>query len=240
MIAELRKKEILEAAKKWFREVVVPNHIKNTKALSNPKKFKINPFLVKYLANFLCGTCDPISIAKALIYPRVLATSITTSFGTNIQKFVSDLRSSFGSMIPGIDIQFEDQIDGRTKYCQIKLGPNNINKDDVETIHNHFASAKNLARTNNVKSLGYNDLIIGVLYGEHSQLSTHYKNLEKVHHYSVYVGKEFWERLTGDENFYYDLSTAISEIAIEFNSSKLLEAVILKLAESDMVKNLAQ
>jgi len=68
-----------------------------------------------------------------------------------MQKFISDvLKDSFGSMVAGIDIEFIDAIDGRKKYCQAKLGPNTINKDDIETIHNHFKAARNLGRTNNI------------------------------------------------------------------------------------------
>ncbi len=52
------------------------NHIKNTQKLEKPSEFNINPFLV-CLENFLCGDAKPESIAKALIYPRVLGTSIT-------------------------------------------------------------------------------------------------------------------------------------------------------------------
>lgn len=75
-----------------------------------------------YLANFLTGNSSPKSIAKALIYPRILGTSITTSFGTNIQKFTNDVLDAFGSTTPGIDIEFIDRIDGHKKYCQMKSG----------------------------------------------------------------------------------------------------------------------
>jgi hypothetical protein len=239
MIEEFKKERILEAAKNWFREIIVPNHIKNTLKLSNPKEFQINPFLVKYLARYLTGKGDAQSIAKALILPRALQTSITTSFGTNAQKFVSELRSSIGgSTTTGIDIEFIDQIDGKRKYCQLKLGPNTINKDDVETINQHFGAVKRLSKQNHIP-LEINQLIVGVLYGEPSDLSTHYINIEKKHFYPVYVGEEFWKRLTGSDQFYNDLSTAISEVALEFDSSHLLDETISKLAQSDEIKNLA-
>ena len=35
-------REILAEAKKWFSSVIVANHIKNTKKLSDPKKLDIN------------------------------------------------------------------------------------------------------------------------------------------------------------------------------------------------------
>ena len=77
---ELKKEEILTAAKNWFKDIFIPIHINNIKKLSNPSKFKINPFLVKYLAQLFNTQTDSIAIAKALIYPRVLGTSVNTSF----------------------------------------------------------------------------------------------------------------------------------------------------------------
>ncbi len=132
------KQHLLNKAREWFRTGIIQNHIKNAGKLKDDKKFDINPFLAVYLSNFLTGNSAPESIAKALLYPRVLATSITTSFGTNIQKFAQEVLSSFGSTTSGIDIEFTDQIDGHKKYCQLKSGPNTIYKDDVETIAGHF------------------------------------------------------------------------------------------------------
>ena len=185
---KVKRQEILELVKNWFRTVILPNHIKNTEKLTDPDIFDINPFLAPYLAGFLTGELTPDSVAKALLYPRVLGTSITTSFGQNMQKFISDvLKDSFGSMVAGIDIEFIDAIDGRRKYCQAKLGPNTINKDDILTIHNHFKAARNLGRTNNV-SVQHGDLVIGILYGEQGQESNHYQKLRDEHDYPLYIG----------------------------------------------------
>jgi hypothetical protein len=169
------------------------------------------------LAAFLTGALSPESVAKALLYPRVLGTSITTSFGTNMQKFISDvLKSSFGSMVRGIDIEFVDALDGRKKYCQVKLGPNTINRDDVETIHRHFKDARNLGRTNNVK-VAHGDLVVAILYGEPGQESGHYKRLRDELDYPLFIGQEFWHRLTGDPNFYAELRQAIAEVSTTLN-----------------------
>ena len=92
-----QQREILDLVQNWFRTVIVPNHIENTKKLIDPDIFNINPFLAPYLAGFLDGELTPDSVAKALLYPRILGTSITTSFGQNIQKFISDFfKNSFG------------------------------------------------------------------------------------------------------------------------------------------------
>ena len=233
------KQEILRKVKSWFKEVIVQNHIANSEKLINPDEFNINPFLARYLAGFFAGELTPESIAKVLLYPRILGTSITTSFGTNMQKFVSEvLGSVVGSMVQGIDIEFMDAIDGRRKYCQAKLGPNTINKDDVVTIHNHFKSARLLGRTNNV-TVRHDDLIIGILYGEPGQESNHYKKLRDEHEYPIFIGKEFWHRLTGDEDFYTKLQEAIAEVAINANGTKMIEDIINKLASTEIIKKIS-
>ena len=233
------KIEILRKARAWFRHSVAEKHAYNTRKFSNPRNLIINPFLVNYLANFLTGDNSPESIAKALLYPKVLGTSITTSFGTNIQKFASEVLSGYGSMIPGIDIEFIDQIDQGRKYCQLKAGPNTINKDDVESIHGHFDSARKLARTNNL-TIGYGDLIVGVFYGEENQLSSHYKRLESQYSHPVIVGQDFWQRLTGDPDFYFDLINQFASVATEIDGTELMKDTIEQLAKTDLIQQLSQ
>ena len=231
------KIEILNKVKAWFRTTIIPNHIANTKKLENPKEFDINPFLVPYIAVYLTGELTPDSVAKALLYPRILGQSITTSFGQNIQTFMSEVLESFGSLVQGIDIEFIDAIDGRKKYCQAKLGPNTINKDDVTTIDNHFRKAKNLGKTNNLP-VQQHDLVVGVLYGELGQESSHYKKLRDTHDYPLYIGSDFWHRLTWDENFYTGLINAIAEVAIEAQGKNLIDEVTKNLSNTDAIKSL--
>lgn len=222
------KAEIIIKAQKFFHDEIAISHRQNTEKLKNIKEFNLNPFLDKYKANFLTGNNSPQSIAKALVYPRVLGTSINTTFGTKLQKFCSSVLEGYASTTSGIDIEFIDMTDGRKKYCQVKAGPNTINKDDVITIDNHFQAIKNLARTNNL-NIVFNDLIVGVFYGETHELSNHYKKIQKS--YPVYIGKEFWFRLTGDENFYSVLTNAIGGVASEFDGSQLIHDVIDELAK---------
>lgn len=238
-MTKAERKRILEQVKEWFSTVIAPNHVQNTEKLADPAEFKINPFIVPYLAAYLTGELTPESVAKALLYPRVLGTSITTSFGMNMQTFISDvLKNSFGSMVSGIDIEFDDALDGRHKYCQVKLGPNTINKDDVVTIHNHFKAARNLGRTNNVR-VEQGDLVVAIVYGEPGQESGHYKKLRDDYDHPLYVGQEFWQRLTGDENFYAELLRAISEVAIEARGVMLLDETVRQLAATPAIKKLA-
>lgn len=229
-----QKQKIIENAKSFFRDEIVQNHINSAcQRASKLSSYNINPFLYKYLANFLTGNDKPESIAKALVLPRILGTSINTSFGMKIQSLISSLFEGLGSTTQGIDIEFIDEIDKRKKYCQLKAGPNTINKDDVVTIVNHFNGVRNLARTNNL-NIGINDMIVGVIYGDHTDLSSHYKKIEQ--NYPVIVGQDFWHRLTGQENFYFELIDAIGEVALEVDATKVVSETISKLAEEIKTK----
>lgn len=224
------KQVILEKAKQFFRESIVNRHKINTEKLKSLSELQPNPFLMKYLANFAFGTCSAQDIAKALVYPRVLGSSINTSFGMAMQTFCSEVLDGFGSTTKGIDIEFIDQTDNRKKYCQIKAGPNTINKDDVTTIKNHFTDIRNLARTNRLTSFNSGtDCIVGVFYGQSDDLSSFYKEINT--DYPVYIGQEFWYRLTGDEHFYSALINSFAEVADEVDGSELLEETIEALAQ---------
>jgi len=233
------KNAILEKAKIWFKESIAKNHIKNTHKLVNASKFDINPFLTVYLSNFLTGNTEPKSIAKALLYPRVLGTSITTSFGTNIQKFTNEVLASFGSTTSGIDIEFIDQINNNKIYCQLKSGPNTINKDDVETIVGHFKKVIYLGRTNNLR-ITHDDMVVGIIYGDTASLNGHYKRIMSEYDYPIYIGQDFWHRLTGDEHFYSDLIHAIGKVAIEADFSEELEEVINELSKTPEINRLSK
>ncbi len=74
-----QKGAIINSGKEYFRTIIIPNHLKNLKKL-NLSSFNVNPFLINYLASFLCGDTTPESLAKALVFPRILGTSLNTSF----------------------------------------------------------------------------------------------------------------------------------------------------------------
>ena len=228
-MTEQQRQEILARAKVFFRESIATNHKRNTEKLVDISNFNVNPFLDIYLAKFAFGSDTPENIAKALIYPRVLGSSITTTFGTQLQYFCSNVLPGFASTTSGIDIEFVDALDGCRKYCQMKSGPNTINKDDVVTIKGHFTAIRNLARANRLENFNPDrDCLVGVFYGEPSELSVHYRKINQSH--PVFIGKDFWHRLTGDENFYNELISAIAEVAVEIDGRETLERVIQELA----------
>ncbi len=223
------KQKILQDFTSWWRNELVVAHKANTVKLAKVSEFNINPFLWSYLAYYLKGKSDAKSLAEVLILPRALGTSINTSFGTRFQKFVTNyFKDTFGSTTSGIDIEFEDKLDGRKKYCQLKAGPNVINKDDVKTVKDHFSAARRLARTNNL-SVSDTDYIFCLLYGKLEEKSTFIRTIET--DYPVFIGQEFWHHFTGDEDFYSDLIQTIGAIANEFDMKDTIEDTINKLGE---------
>ena len=63
------KQEILQKSKVFFKNVIGKNHIKNTKKLVKLKEFKVNPFLITYLANYLTGNNKPEQQKVVLVAP---------------------------------------------------------------------------------------------------------------------------------------------------------------------------
>ena len=198
----MTKEDLTNKIVDYFETYIFKNHIEACmKTHSKLKSYNINPIVVKYLSKVLEGNYTPEGVAKALYYPRVLGTSINTSFGTRIQNMFVELEIANGSLIKGMDIEFIDKVDNRKKWCQLKSGPNTINSEDVNPLIRKFTTTINLARTNNAfKNINNSDFIVGVLYGETEELSMHYKIIDKSH--PVIIGKEFWHRLTGFPDFY--------------------------------------
>ncbi len=225
----MKENELIDVVTEYFKVKIFDNHkINSLKNHSKLKHYKINPILVKYLSKILEDDFTPNGIAKALYYPRVLGTSINTSFGTRIQNMFVELGLANGSLIKGMDIEFIDKIDNRKKWCQLKSGPNTINSEDVNPLLKKFSSVANLARTNQI-NLNNSDLILGVLYGTESQLSQHYKKIDEKH--PVIIGSEFWYRLTGYQNFYNKLVTNLDQMILSLNTEDFFKQGYLALAK---------
>lgn len=225
----MAEKELLEIITEYFKDAIFENHKANSlKKHSKLKSYKINPIIVKYLSKILENNFTPIGIAKALYYPRILGTSINTSFGTRIQNMFVELGLAQGSLIKGMDIEFNDKIDNRKKWCQLKSGPNTINSEDVNPLLKKFTTVTNLARTNSM-NLNNSDLILGVLYGEEDQLSQHYLKIDK--QFPVIIGKEFWHRITGYENFYTKLVSNLDQMILSLDTEDFFKKGYIALAK---------
>lgn len=223
--------ELTVAIVEYFEKNIFEQHINSSvKIHSKLKSYKINPILVKYLSKVLDDKYSPEGVAKALYYPRVLGTSINTSFGTRIQSMFVDLGIAQGSLIKGMDIEFLDKIDNRKKWCQLKSGPNTLNSEDVNPLLKKFSDTINLARTNKALiGINNNDFIVGVLYGELDELSQHYRKIDKIH--PVIVGKDFWYRITGFPNFYDQLINPLHKSITNLDTKNMFKIGCAKLAK---------
>jgi hypothetical protein len=70
-----------------------------------------------------------------------------------------------------------------------------------------------------------------VLYGEERQLSSRFLKLRDQHHLPVFIGQEFWHRLTGQKTFYAELTQAFSEVADEVDGTDTLKQLTKRLAK---------
>lgn len=227
---ELTEIELIDKIVSYIKTDIFENHIRaSIKLNSRLKTYKINPIVVKYLSKMLENGYTPLGVAKALYYPRVLSTSITTSFGTRIQKMFVKLGIAKGSLLDGMDIEFFDLKDNVNRWCQLKSGPNTINSEDVKPLIKKFTEIINRARTNTALSgISNSSFIVGVIYGETTELSMHYKEIDKIH--PVFVGADFWHRLTGYENFYFGLVAALHTTIMNLDTDQVIEQGCLKLA----------
>lgn len=225
----MEERALLKIVTKYFKEKIFDNHkINSLKTHSKLKSYKINPILVKYLSKILENDYTPIGIAKALYYPRILGTSINTSFGTRIQNMFVELGLAQGSLIKGMDIEFVDKVDGRKKWCQLKSGPNTINSEDVRPLLKKFSTVTHLARTN-AMNLNNSDLILGVLYGKEDQLSQHYKKIDE--DFPVIIGEEFWYRITGYPKFYNKLVSDLDLMILDIDTEDFFKRGYIALAK---------
>ena len=201
-------------------------------------KFDPNPFTIQAAATGFSETIDAESMAKAIVYPFALGTSLSTSFGTKFQEFIVNYvkgkKSISGSLIQGMDIEYIDAIDGRKKYCQVKSGPNTINKDDIKTIEDHIKDIRKIANTNHM-NVNSNDVVIGILYGNDKKMSNMYKRI-KADGYMVLIGSDFWYHLTGSKDIYEKLIKKAQDAAKEANFKPSIDELI-KTVKNGILKN---
>lgn len=210
--------ELLNCIIEFFTKNIFNAHkVKTLGANSTLKSYNVNPIVSKYLSKILSDGFTAEGIAKALYFPRVLGTSINTTFGTQIQKMFVQLDMAQGSLIKGVDIEYICHINGRRKWCQLKAGPNTINSEDVSPIIKKFDTILNLARTNDaLKQISNNDLNICILYGARNEISQHYKRIDE--RFPVIVGADFWHSITGYPDFYQNLVVRLDALILSLEN----------------------
>jgi hypothetical protein len=220
------QKQLLVKTKEFVRDVIIANHIKNIEKCKRKKVFKINPFTHIYLASLFGGRNSKVSLAKALIFPRCLGTSISTSVGTNFQKYIVKLLRAESSGVFALDFNFTDKVDRKKKNCQLKLGPNTLNSPDVKQLNYELSKYRRKTAANFGEALP----VAGVAYGTEKELSPNYNKLNELG-IPVYVGQDFWHRVTGDRMFYKKLIRSFEAAAREMKVKRVLNTAIRRLSK---------
>ena len=78
------------------------------------------------------------------------------------------------------------------------------------------------------------DFVFYTIYGKRSEMNSFISELSR--DYTVYMGKEFWHRLTGEEEFYNRLINAIIEVVDEVDMPSIVEKVIEDLSKEIELK----
>ncbi len=219
---------ILEFLRTEFASVIKSKLTKGHKL----KNFKINPFVLTALSSGILGEQTPKNMAKALLYPRVLGTSISTTFGECMQRLCTKYLGASPSAIQGMDIEFIDKVTDKKVYMQLKSGPNNINAGDVEPVVSKMNKAYRLFQKNGIGEMPV--FAIGILYGTIDDISGHYKNIQASTvgaqpNIPIYIGQDFWYRITGNSNFYSQMMHLFIELFEQEDYSVLLQEDLVSL-----------
>lgn len=196
--------------------------------------FIVNPFILVTLSSGVFGESTSMNMAKSLLYPRVFGTSISTSFGDKMQRLCVQHLGARASAIPGMDIEFEDKKEEQTIIMQLKAGPNTINSGDVKPMVEEMVSAYRLLQQNKVTQMP--TFALGAIYGSLEEVSAHYKKIRDSgvgaqQSIPIYIGQDFWHRLTGNSNFYLEMLKIFISLFKEVNHASLLEENLQSLAK---------
>jgi len=219
----------LRRAKAFFEKKLIPASLDKIKECKDPKVFnKTNPFMKLLQAKLMFGDTSQRSLAAALVNLRI-GDSLATIYGEKIQDLCVRVLGAkgFGN---GFDIKFVDAIDGRTKYCQLKSGPVTLSPSAPQAITEKFFDFIKSNRKNKA-SIPLTDCVVGVTFGEPSMLSSHYKKIEK-YGFPIYVGKDFWHRISGDDGFYVKLQAAFSDAVQKAGVEGVIKAVVDQLCKN--------
>lgn len=197
-------------------QVVTPFYEKRLESLREMTLTKIlkkkNPYLLKAK-----NLTSPEEVVRSIV-DAFLSSQEETIFGNLLENFAvyvaAKLYNGFKSKLPSIDLEFErDKI---YYIVGIKSGVNWGNADQVSKMRDNFVKAKKLLREKGItlEIIAVN----GCMYGKDSKPLKD-KNKGNLHEpdqvYYKYAGQDFWQFITGDDNFYLEIIKPIDEKARE-------------------------
>ncbi|WP_312365570.1 PmeII family type II restriction endonuclease, partial [Sphingobacterium sp.] len=186
---------------------------------ANFESYSANPFLLPYLSKIIEGEYNQRGIAKALFLPRVLMSSITTSFGAHIKQILVNNNLAESRSNRSNIISFIDQVTHQYTGCVIKAGPNTINSGDKSGIRTSLNGIQ-----------GVEHRVIGVIYGSENDLNQNYLRLQE--EYEIFIGVDFWYRITGYEDFYVNLGERLRDLSESLNTDGMFNIGLERLTNN--------
>ena len=176
--------------------------------LDKVKNIKLNKILGRknpYLYQTY-GINKPSEFIKKILLDFITS-SDETVFGDQVfEKIAKEVSGGVVSPNEGVDIAVETA-DTYTAYA-VKSGPNPFNSSAKKRQNDEFNSLR--ARVQKIKKRF--DPVLAYSYG---QISEKRKKPTKNKVYREVAGKEFWEELTNDSDFYLKLVKAINSISMD-------------------------
>ena len=162
----------------------------------------INPFLTRML-----HFNTPEEMLRFNIY-QVISRSFVTSMGTALEYMVADCGGD--SSRRGTRKEWYDVVknDGKKKYwLQIKSGPNNIDKDQMEAYNKKFK--KTAEEPNHYPKLG---IVYGKPGNDYISTKIARKHLDG-YESKMLIGRDLWKFMSGEDRYHEKVLRWISEAA---------------------------
>jgi len=169
----------------------------------------INPFLTRML-----HLRTPEELLRFNVYQTV-SRSIVTSMGTSLEYMVADCGGRRGRRGEWYDVVKEDGED--TYWIQVKSGPNNIDKDQMESFNEKFNKTEKRPRQH---------ARLGIAYGRRNQRSISIQMAEKYlddWESRILVGSELWEFMSNRKGYHRKILSWIDEAVSEDLKSQSID-----------------
>ncbi len=220
-----RNREKAEEIKKYINpRVSLPeNWIKFTvhriihKFLNNMNELSLdeinmNPFLIRAL-----NLKTPEEVVRFNVY-QAITRSIVTSMGMSLEYMVGNSGARMGEKGEWYDVV--KKIGKSTYWIQVKSGPNNINKDQIERFAEKFDETE---REKNQHAR------LGIVYGKRD-LNTVSMGLVKKYlrnwEERLLVGRELWEFVSCEKNYHVKVLKWIDDVSTEMLQNHSIEEEI--------------
>lgn len=166
-----------------------------------------NPYLDRYRASFAQSTgSDQSKSILSLFLSSYLQSSLTTAFAESIMKYLIQYFEAERFKKQGIVKIFSKKED--LEYiCKLKTGPNNINSS---------TPINDIARLNDAQNLwGITNHSIGFIFPHSPQVGEEILGRAKDKYIKaskkIWIGKDFWWQITGEEFAYKTILDAVNE-----------------------------